>query len=67
MTNGGKIVKGPKVLTARHTDGRPVSKDQYEKDWPQIVKEHAKAKSEHPTWGAFGGLIRIGDREYQVA
>lgn len=60
-------MKRPTVLTARHTDGRPVSKEQFEADWPQIVKEHEQAKKEHPTWGAFGGLIHIGDRAYQVA
>ena len=59
--------KGMTVLSARYADGRPVEPFQYKKDLKTLLKEHEKAKRHDLTWAAFGGIIKIGDRKYQVA
>lgn len=45
----------------------PVSKEQIEKDYPQIKKAHDEKCKSDATWPFFGGIITIEGRKYQVA
>jgi hypothetical protein len=54
------------IIRAVHDDGRPVSEEVSAADRPEPERQHKRALEQEPTWGAFGGEIRIGDRRYQV-
>ena len=63
--------KSMKVISA-WKDGKdgeklPVDREQYNKDYPNIVATHNKMKKTSPTWQYFGGTVDIEDRHYQVA
>jgi hypothetical protein len=45
---------------------RPVSDSQRRRDMLPLRKRHDRLCNEHPTWGMFGGTIKIGTRQYQV-
>jgi hypothetical protein len=40
--------------------------EQIEEDTPEIERQHEQAMRSDPTWPAFGGVIRIEGRKYQV-
>lgn len=59
-----------KVLSATKETGKgqePVSDEQYRKDYREIKRIHKEGCKKDMTWPVFGGVIRIGDRRYQVA
>jgi len=49
-------------------DGRStsISKEQQIKDFPKLQEMNRKAQTQHPWWTAFGGVLRIEGRNYQV-
>ena len=59
-----------KILSAtvETDDGHEqLSREQIEADTPEIQRRHEQAMRSDPTWPAFGGIIRIEGRKYQVA
>lgn len=52
--------------TKREKITESVSQGQIKKDTLPLTKAYAKACREEPTFQFFGGVIRIGDRHYQV-
>ncbi len=51
------------TMTIIHTTE---SKEQQEKDRPELERLHASACKANPTWAFFGGILTIQGREYQV-
>jgi hypothetical protein len=49
----------------RHTKEN-LTEEQIQVDMPELLKEHEAACEESMTWDFFGGVIVLGDHEYQV-
>jgi hypothetical protein len=45
---------------------REVSKQEVEKDMPELERRHREALKKHVTWKYFGGVLYLGDKSYQV-
>jgi len=57
-----------KIIAAYHRDTREdLTAEQIKADMPALEKEHTAALASSPTWQFFGGMIVIGEHEYQVA
>ncbi len=44
----------------------PVKEGQIKKDMMILKRMHSKALLEESTWKYFGGILKVGDRQYQV-
>jgi hypothetical protein len=56
-----------KIIAAYHKDSRKnLTPEQIQADMPALEKEHKKALAAEATWQFFGGIIVIGEHEYQV-
>lgn len=53
-----------KIISAKHDDGKEVSKEQIETDLPKVLKIFHKPSFEF--FNRDGGVITIGDRNYLV-
>lgn len=57
-----------KIIAAYHRDTREdLTAEQIQADMPALEQEHTAACKAEPTWQFFGGIIVIGEHEYQVA
>jgi len=54
------------VIDAKDGDGNEVSHEQIARDWPALKAKHDEAMAKDPTWPAFGGVLTVEGREYQV-
>ena len=45
---------------------KALTTEEIKKDWEVLEEKNRRAKKEDPMWEFFGGVITIGDREYQV-
>lgn len=42
------------------------TEDELKKDHAQLLRAHKRATKEELTWSAFGGIITVNGRKYQV-
>lgn len=59
------------IISAYHEerDGeekRAVSPEQYQEDYPKLLRKHQEALKQEPMWEFFGGTLTVEDRIYQV-
>lgn len=56
-----------KIIAAYNTHTKEkLTTEQIQADMPELLKEHEECCKELPTWKFFGGMIVLGDHEYQV-
>jgi hypothetical protein len=56
-----------KIVSAYDLEAhRELTTEQIQADMPELLKAHKKALNSEPTWNFFGGILTLGEHEYQV-